>query len=236
MPTFLGPHAIPPEFKSSGDYMDYLLTEVLPEVHGRGLARRGDIFIENGYFSVEEGRRYLQKLCEMGWDIAVHADQLSRTGASVLALESGALSVDHVIEVSAEDVERLAAGKTTCVLLPSADFYIHCPYPPARDLLDKGARVALATDYNPGSSPSWDLSLVGVLARLQMKMTLPEVLAAYTFNAACALGLESDLGSVETGKKADLIVLDGDWRELFYQVGQRSVASVYKSGKKVFEV
>ncbi len=236
VPTFLGAHSVPPEFETAESYMDHLLDKIFPAIEKRNLACRGDIFVEQGYFDLEQARRYLHRAKEMGWDTTVHADQLSRTGATLLALEYGARSVDHVNELSDKDIVKISESETTCVLLPGADFYIGCPYPRARELIDTGARVALATDYNPGSSPTQDLALIGVLARLEMKMTLPEILAAYTLNGAYALGLEGQLGSVEIGREADLVALEGDWTELFYRVGQMPVTSVYKSGKKTFAV
>lgn len=229
--TFLGAHALPPEFSSHTDYLDYLEAEVLPEVARQKLADRVDIFIEKGFFEQESSKAYLKKAKESGFQVNIHADQLSLSGGTQLAVELGALSADHVIEISDSIIEQLSKSQTVAMLLPAADFYLKCPYPPARKLIDQGACVALATDFNPGSSPTQDLSLVGVLARLQMRMSLVEVLAAYTFGAARSLGLDSERGSLEEGKQADFVVLDGSWKELFYQIGVHPVISTYRKGE-----
>ncbi|MGE0529599.1 MAG: amidohydrolase family protein, partial [Bdellovibrionales bacterium] len=130
---------------------------------------------------------------------------------------------------------RLSRTATTAVLLPASDFYLEMNYPPARKLIDSGVRVALSTDYNPGTSPTWDLSFIGVLARVQMKMTRAEVLAAYTMGAAWGLGLERERGALTLGKQCDFTVLDGSWGELFYSVGYHPVTAVYRRGECVVE-
>lgn len=233
VPTFLGAHAIPKGIGESERYLDMLINEVLPRVAKEGLSNRVDIFIEKGFFSLTEGQRYLQKAQAMGFDLVIHADQLSRTGSGSLAAQLGARSADHLIEINKKDINQLARSQTVAVLLPSADLYMQCRYPPARKLIDAGACVALATDYNPGSSPSQDLALVGVLARLEMKMKLPEVISAYTIGAATALGLEKKIGSLEKGKECDFAVLMGDIEDLFLDVGQMPVDAVYRSGRKI---
>lgn len=202
VPTFLGAHAVPREAASAVAYLQELESKVLPVLPGLGV-ERVDIFIEAGFFSLSEGKSFLKAAQNLGLDILIHADQLSRTGASHLGVELGASSVDHVICASQDDVEFLARSKTTAVLLPAADLYLRCPYPPARALIDAGAQVALATDFNPGTSPTQDLSLVGLLARLEMRMTLPEVLAAYTYNSWRALAARrksTDLSGAVAGR------------------------------------
>ena len=139
--------------------------------------------------------------------------------------------MDHCVHVTKGDVRALAkSSTTTAVLLPTSDFYLKVPYPPARELIDSGVRVALATDFNPGTSPTQDLSLVGVLARLEMKMSQAEVLGAYTIGGAHALNLAARIGSLEVGKSCDLAVVDGSWRDLFYQVGHHPIVSTWRSG------
>jgi imidazolonepropionase len=241
--TFLGPHAVPPEFlietggakvnQKNGQefWVNELVKSGLDQVKRQGLASRVDIFIEAGFFSNESGRKYLTKAKELGFDLVVHAEQLSRTGSAQLAVELGARSVDHVIHINENDIKELAASQTTAVLLPLADLYMQCAYPPARALIDRGARVAIATDFNPGSCPSQDLAMVGLLSRLQMKMTLPEVIAGYSYNAAAALGLENDIGALTPGRFADLVVLDSDWTELFYSAGSMHVERVMSAGR-----
>lgn len=234
VPTFLGAHAIPPEAKGSADkWVNEIIEKALPTLEENGLACRVDIFVEDGYFDVDLGRRLLREAKERRLDLVVHADQLTRSGGAALAVELGARSADHLLKINDADIAKLAASEVTCVLLPSSDLYMNCPYPPARKLIDQGARVALATDFNPGSSPSADTALAGVLARVQMKMTLPEVIAAYTVGAAHALGLEDELGSLTVGKRGDFIVLEGDYDELFLEIGRQPVARVYREGHRL---
>lgn len=232
-PTFLGAHSIPKEHASAREYLTYLREQVVPLVKKKKLAARADIFIEKGFFEVPESRDYLTFLKSEGFDLTIHADQLSASGGALLAIELDALSADHVIQINDDVVRKLAASNVTSVLLPAADLYMKCAYPPARKLLDAGARVALATDFNPGTSPTQDLALVGLLARLEMKMTLPEVIAAYTFNAAKALRWEEKLGSLVEGKLADFAVFEEDWDQLFYSAGRMRPLAVYQAGKSV---
>jgi len=233
VPTFLGAHAIPPEAGSAEAYIDYLIEEVLPLVRKEKLARRADIFVEKGYFLGATAEKYLRAVRELGFQLAVHADQLSHSGGAELAVRFGAKSAEHLIEIDENDIKKLAASEVTCVLLPTADLYMKCSYPPARKLIDNGARVALATDLNPGTAPSQDLALVGVLARLEMKMTLPEVLSAYTVGAAHALGLENELGSLSEGKLCDFCGLEGGLDELFYEVGRQPIKRVYREAQRL---
>ena len=230
VPTFLGAHSVPPEFSKAQDYLKYL-QGFLPAV--RKLTDRLDIWIEKGFFEKEFSKAYLEKAKELGFQITIHADQLTLCGGAELAVELQALSADHVIQLQGREIELMAKSATTAVLLPMADLYMKCAYPPARDLIDAGARVALATDFNPGSCPSQDLALVGLLARLEMKMSLPEVIAAYTVGAAHALGLEENIGSLEAGKSADFVCLNDDWSRLFYSAGEMPIAKVFKQGQEI---
>ncbi|PCI26497.1 imidazolonepropionase, partial [Candidatus Kaiserbacteria bacterium] len=182
--SFLGAHAKPSEQRSTQSYIDRLVKKDLKVLAESGLADRVDIFIEKGFFTVKQGREYLQKSKDLGLKLTIHADQISRTGAGVLGVELAAQSIDHLVQVSKKDIEKIANSSTTAVLLPAADYYLKMAYPPARQLIDVGARVALATDFNPGSSPTQDLATVGLMARIEMKMALPEVIASYTYNAA----------------------------------------------------
>ncbi len=233
VPTFLGAHAIPPEAASPEAYVEFLIRDILPVVRSENLARRADIFVEQGYFLGAMAENYLRAAQALGFDLVVHAEQLSRSGGAELAVRLGARSAEHLIEINDEDIQRLAVSDVTCVLLPIADLYMKCAYPPARKLIDAGARVALATDFNPGTAPSQDLALVGVLARLEMKMTLAEVLSAYTVGAAYALGLENDLGSLSEGKFCDFSVLEGGLNELFFEVGRQPIARVYREAQRL---
>jgi imidazolonepropionase len=231
--TFLGAHSKPPEFSSINEYFEYVLAVLLPKVAKEKLAERVDIFIEKGFFSAEQGSRLFAAAKSLGLRATAHVEQLSHSGGTSAGLASAIDSVDHLVEISDEEIEKLASSTTTAVLLPASDFYLRMKYPRARAMIDAGAIVALSTDYNPGTSPTQDLSFIGVLARLEMKMTLPEVLAAWTVGASTALGKQSVLGSLETGKSCDFSVLDGHVRELFYSVGHHPVSSVWKDGIKI---
>ncbi|MFM6930370.1 MAG: imidazolonepropionase [Bdellovibrio sp.] len=233
--TFLGAHALPPEYKTYEDYLDFLAEEVLPQVKRKKLANRVDVFIEKGFFSKEASEKYLSRAKEMGFDILIHADQMSLSGGSDLAVKLGALSGDHLLQISDKEIKALAKSEVTCVMLPTADLYTRTKYPPAKELIEAGARVALATDFNPGTSPTQDLNLVGLLARLEMKMSLPQVIAGYTVGAAHALNLQKEVGSIEVGKSADLLCIDQDWQCLFYSVGERPRKTVFTRGKRVFD-
>lgn len=235
--TALSAHAIPQGMAES-EWLDQVLAKIFPFAKKEGI--RVDIFIEKGAFSQHSGKRYLQKAQEYGLKFSVHADQLSTSGGTDLGVEFEAQSVDHVIEIGEKEIRRLAHSGTTAVLLPAADVYTRLPFPKARQLIDAGVRVALATDHNPGSSPGLDLAFVGCLARASMQMTLAEVLAAYTYNAACAIGLGDERGALAPGRRADFIQLAPGCglRDLFYAVGpHRSMAavqSVYISGVRAF--
>lgn len=232
--TFLGAHALPPEFKTYEAYLQFLGQEVLPVIKKKKLAARVDVFIEKGFFPPQASEDYLRHAQGLGFDIVVHADQMSLSGGSEVALRLGARSGDHLLQVSDNEIQALAKSEVTCVLLPTADLYTKMKYPPARQLIDAGARVALATDFNPGTSPTQDLNLVGLLARLEMKMSLPEVLSAYTVGAAHALNLQDEVGSLGVGKSADILCTEKDWRTLFYSVGESSHKAVFTRGKCVF--
>lgn len=230
--SFLGAHAKSPDFPDFESYLNHLTKEALPKIWQKKLAERVDIFIEKGFFEAEAGRGYLEAAKALGFQVVIHADQLSLSGGARLAVALGAQSADHVIQIQKGEIEALAKSETTSVLLPAADLYMKCAYPPARALIDQGARVALATDFNPGSSPTQDLALVGLLARLEMKMSLAEVLAAYTWNAAAALGRQNQVGSLEVGKAADFVSTSGGWRQLFYSVGGERNCETFVNGRR----
>ena len=232
--TFLGAHARPPEFADTKEYLHFL-ESLLPPIWKKKLASRVDAFVENGFFSAEELKPFLKKAKDLGFAITLHADQLSLSGGAELAVEFKAQSADHLICVQEKQIRELSQSEVTAVLLPAADLYMKCAYPPARKMIESGVRVALATDFNPGSSPTQDLSLVGMLARLEMKMTLPEVISALTLNAAFALGIESEVGSLQPNKSADFLVADENWRHFFYSAGTSFVNEVFREGKRIFK-
>jgi len=231
--TYLGAHSRSPDHPDLNSYMNYMLNTVLPRIAKDNLADRVDIYIEKGFYDLELARSYFAKCRELGLRITAHVEQLSPFGGTDLALEFSPQSVDHVVYIDGNTIMRLAQSETVAVLLPASDFYLKMRYPPARQLLDAGARVALSTDFTPGTGPTPDVSLVGVLARVEMKMTLAEVLTAFTLNAAAALGMDADRGSLTREKLCDFAVLGCKWRELFYSVGRHPVTQVFRAGEKL---
>lgn len=230
--TYLGPHSIPKDLTQK-KYQQQILSETLPLIAQQKLADRVDIFIENGFYDLEFAKQYLALAKDLGFSLTAHVEQLSYQGGALLAESLGAHSVDHLVQLKARDQQFLGDSTTVAVLLPGADFYLKMAYPDARGLIDKGARVAVATDFNPGSCPTQDLSLIGVLSRMEMKMSLAELIVAYTLNGAAALGLESEIGSIVPGKSCDFIVLDDEWQDLFYSVGRHPVQNVYSKGQEL---
>lgn len=201
IPTFMPAHAVPPEFKGKADsYVDEITKEWIPEISRKGLATYFDAFIEEGFFSLEQTRKMCEKAKEHGFKIKLHSDQFTSLGGTSLAVALEAESVDHLESVSEKDSENLAKSNTVAVLCPGASLFTGTRYAPARKLIDQGARVALSTDYNPGTCPSRNLPLMTTLACAQMKMTVPEAIASITYNAAAALGLSDKIGSLEPGK------------------------------------
>ena len=229
VPTWLGAHAVPPEFPNADAYLDFALTEVLPEA--AEIAEAADIFLERGAFDVAQARRYLEACRESGLRLRLHADQFSEAGGIPLAVELGATSVDHLEATGPDGVRALAASDVAAVLLPVAALVLGRPMPPARALVDDGVAVALATDFNPGSAFCESLPLVCSLACTQMKMTPAEALTACTVNAAHVLGRADRIGRLAPGYAADILLLDSsDWRDLAYHVGGNHVAAVIQGG------
>ncbi len=231
--TYLGAHARSPDYPDLKEYNRVMLNEILPQIAAEKYAERVDIYIEKGFFDLELAREYLQKASQLGLHIVAHSDQLSDFGGTDLALEFSPQSVDHAVYVNDRTIQRLSQSGTVGVLLPASDFYLKMRYPPARAMIEAGVCVAISTDFNPGTSPTQDLSFVGLLARMEMKMTLAEVICAYTFGAAKALGKSQDCGSLDVGKYCDFSVLNGSWQELFYSVGHHPVEAVYRSGERI---
>lgn len=236
VPTYLV-HATPPGFDGGPDkYIEWQCVRMLPLVRRRKLARLADVYCEPGTFSVDQSRRYLQAARSLGFELKVHAEQFTRSGGAALGVELRALSVDHLEQSSKSDVEALAGSETVATLLPGSVFHLGLDrYAPARSLIDKGAAVALATDYNPGTSPTPSMPMIIAIACLRMRMTPAEAIAAATINGAWALGCARQRGSLEAGKEADLVVLDcSDYRELPYRFGASPVALTIKRGKVVY--
>jgi imidazolonepropionase len=229
IPTWLGAHAVPPEFPDADAYLDFALTEVLPEA--ARLAEAADVFVEQGAFDVVQARRYLEACHEAGLALRLHADQFTEAGGIGLAVELGARSVDHLEATEPGGVRVLAASDVTAVLLPVAALFLDRPMPPARDLVDSGAIVAIATDFNPGSAYCESLPIVCALACTQLHLAPAEALAACTVNAAHVLGRADRVGRLAPGYAADLVLLETpDWRHLAYHVGGDVVAAVVKDG------
>ncbi len=237
VPTFMGAHALPAEYEDdSTAFIDYMIEEVLPEVASRDLAEFCDVFCEEGAFSREESRRMLQAGRKHGLKPKIHADEITDMGGAGLAAELEAVSAEHLLKISDEGMEALARSEVMAVLLPLTAFSLKEEYAPARSLLEKGAAVALATDFNPGSCYTQSLPLLLATACLYMEMTPAEALTAATLNAAAALDRAGDRGSIEPGKKGDLLVLSApSYRHLPYQIGTNLVRTVIKEGRIVQE-
>jgi len=231
VPTWLGAHAVPPEFDGDADaYLDFALAEVLPEA--AQLAEAADVFLERGAFDATRARRYLEACRDAGLALRLHGDQFTEQGAIPLAIELGARSVDHLEATGDEGVRALAGSGVVGVVLPASALFLGRPMPPARALVDAGAAIALATDFNPGSAFCESLPLCCSLAATQLKLAPAEALGACTVNAAHVLGRADRLGRLAPGFRADLVLLDApDWRYLAYHLGGDLVARVVLAGE-----
>ena len=238
--TFLGAHVVPAEYRSSPGgpqrYVELLTKRLIPEVAERKLAEFCDVFCDRGAFSLAQSEQVLEAGAEHGLAPRLHAEQLSRTGATQLAVELDAASCDHLEQVKPEDIRALAKSKTVATLLPGCDFHLGLKqYAPARELIDAGAIVGLATDYNPGTSPTLSMPMVLSLACTQLRMTPAEAITAATINSAYSLRREKEIGSIETGKSADLAVFDvGDYREIPYYFGVNHCWMTVKKGEIIY--
>jgi imidazolonepropionase len=230
VPTFLGAHAVGPEFDGDAErYLDFVIGEVLPEA--ARIAEAADVFLERGAFDAEQAERYLTAASQHGLDLRLHADQFTEGGGIELAIRLGARSVDHLEATGPEGARRLASSDVAAVLLPACVLMLDLPRPPARALIDGGAIVVLATDFNPGSAYCESLPLVTSLATTQLRMTPAEALGACTVNAAWVLRRHDRLGRVAPGFDGDLVLLDAeDWRHLGYHLGGDVVYAVFKRG------
>jgi imidazolonepropionase len=231
IPTCLAAHTRPPEFNDNKQYLQILLSDLLPEVKAQSLSNRIDIFIDDCAFSIEEAREYLTAARQMGFDICIHADQFHRGGA-VLAAELNAVSADHLEQSIPQDFTLLAKANVVAVALPGASLGLGIPQPAARQMLDNGACLAIASDWNPGSAPMGNLLTAAALLGASQKLTMAETLAGITFRAAKALKL-NDRGSIVIGNRADLSLFPcSDYREILYQQGSMLPSQVYIGGKK----
>jgi imidazolonepropionase len=229
VPTFLGAHAVPPEFESGDEYLDWLIADVLPEA--AGVAEAADVFLERGAFDAVQARRYLEAARSVGLELRLHGDQFTEAGAIPLAIELGARSVDHLEATGPDGVRALAESDVVGVLLPASALFLGRPMPPCRALVDAGAAIALATDFNPGSAFCESLPLVCSLACTQLGLSPAQALTACTVNAAHVLGRADTKGRLAPGFDADIVLLDApDWRYLAYHLGGDLVSGVIVAG------
>ena len=219
--TYLGAHAVPPEQKKAR-YIDEILHRTLPEIRKKGLAEFCDVFVDEGYYSHQDGERILRCAKKLGFKIKLHADELGNTESAHLAARLEAHSADHLLKISDKGIQALSKADTVACLLPGTAFYLKEAYAPARKILDAGARVAIATDFNPGSSYSLNLPLMMNLSALYMKMNSAEIFAGVTYSAAASLGREGTKGALLPGYDSDFVVLPYDrFEEMYYRMGWR---------------
>lgn len=230
--TFLGAHAIPPEYRGkSDDFIAMIIAEMLPEVKKQGIAGQCDVFCEKGVFTIEQGRRLLNAARDLRMGLKLHADEVHDLGGAGLAAELKALSADHLLAASDENIRAMADAGVVANLLPATAYSLRKEYARARTMIDNNLAVALATDCNPGSSFTESMQFVIGLAVMNMRMTPAEALTAATLNSAYAIGLADKAGSLDLGKQADFLILDGASPVILaYHAGVSSVAEVYKNG------
>lgn len=237
VPTLMGAHEIPLEYRTDRNgYIQLMIQEMMPEVKKLGLAKYVDIFTEDHVYTVEESRVILQAAQKLGFEVRMHADEIMPIGGAELAGELQAVSADHLGACSDQGIEAMIKGGTIAVLLPGTLFSLgHKNYARARDMIDMGLPVAIATDYNPGSCNCDNMQFIITLSCIQMKMSIPEAITASTFNAACAIGMNHVVGSLEPGKQADILIMDmPSYQFLPYHFGSNNVQTVIKKGEVIF--
>ena len=232
VPTFMGAHAIPPKHRGNPDeYVDFLIEDALPAVAARKLAKFCDIFCEDSVFGVPAARRIMKAARDNGFGLKIHADEIVPIGGAELAAEMGAVSAEHLLTATDEGLDALAKSGAIATLLPATSFYLDKEYARARSMVERGIPVALATDFNPGSSPSFNMQFVLTLACIKLKLSPAEALTAATLNSAAAIGLADRKGSVEPGKDADIAIWNApDLDFLFYRYGNNQVHEIIKTG------
>lgn len=236
IPTFLGAHEVPPEYRDrKGEYINLIINRMIPEIAERKLAVFCDIFCEKGVFDIEESRRILTAAKAHGFKLKLHADQLSALGGSKLAAKLGAISADHLEFIDDEGILMMKDAGVIGILLPGACFGLGMrEYPPARKMIDAGLPIALATDFNPGSSFTESMPMIMSLSCLMMRMTPAETVVAATINSAYAVDKANEVGSIEKGKKADLVIWNvRSYKEIPYHYGVNLVDQVIKDGKMI---
>lgn len=234
--TFMGAHEIPGEYRArKNEYIDLLIHKILPEVKAKNLAEFFDVFCEKGVFSLEETRKLVRAAKKAEFKVKIHADELSPLGGAELAAEEGATSAEHLINITKEGIQALAQSATVATLLPGVPFFLMMEKKaPARKLIDEGATVALATDFNPGSSMTESMLFILQLAVFTMKMSIEEAINAATFNASYALDRNEEVGSLEVGKKMDLLLCNiPNYFFLVYHLGINPIKYTIKNGKIV---
>jgi imidazolonepropionase len=237
VPTFLGAHAVPQEYKGKQDaFIDFMATEVLPRVADQNLAEFCDIFCEKNVFSVEQSRRLLSRAKELGLKLKLHADEIVQLGGAELAAELGAVSADHLLQASDQGIKDMAAAGVVATLLPATAFSLKEAYANGRKMIDSNCAVALATDFNPGSCFTESIPLVFALATLHMNISTEEAISALTLNGAAALSRADQIGSIDSGKKGDLVVLEfPSYTYIPYHLAVSTVEKVIKQGNLVFD-
>jgi len=234
VPTFMGAHEVPKEYKTRKiEYINLIINKILPEVKKNNLAEFFDVFCEEGVYSIQESRKLLRAAKKTGLKIKIHAEEFACLGGAELAVEEGAVSADHLIAISDEEIQKLSKSSTAAILLPVVSFFLMLEKKaPARKLIEKGAIVALATDFNPGSSMTESMFFALQLAVFTLKMSIEEAINASTANAAYALSKDKEAGSLEVGKKMDLILCDApNYPYLIHHLGINPVIHVIKNGK-----
>jgi len=235
IPTFLGAHTVPPERRNDPDgYVRLVIDEMLPAVVEEDLAEFCDVFCEAGAFTPEQSRAVLEAGLEAGLDPKIHADELSDLGGAALAADLEAVTADHLLCASDDGLAAMANAGTIAVLLPGTAFFLGLPYARARRMIEIGVAVAVGTDFNPGTSPTYSMPMAVALACLGMRLTPAEAIAASTINAAHAIGAAEEVGSLEAGKAADVLILDlPDYRHLPMHFGVNPVHVAIKRGQVV---
>jgi len=233
--TFLGAHAVPLAYRDNpDDFISLVIDEMLPAVQSQGVAKHCDIFCEKGVFSIKQGRRLLQAAQSMGMKVKLHADEVNDLGGAGLAAELQALSADHLLAASDQNMEAMAKAGVVATLLPATAYSLRKPYARAKTMIEKNLPVALATDCNPGSSFTESMQFIISLAVLNMEMSPAEALTGATLNSAYAIGMADKVGSLDVGKQADFILLDGESPAILaYHAGVSSVDEVFKKGQRI---
>lgn len=235
--TYMGAHDIPVDYKDDvNGFIDYLIEDSMPKVKEQNIAEFFDIFTEKNVFEIEESRRLFLKAKEMGFKLKIHADEIIQIGGAELAAELGCISADHLLQASDEGLALMKEKDVIATLLPCTAFSLKEEYARARFIIDNGGAVALATDYNPGSSYTNSIPLLIALSTIYMGMTIEEVITALTINGAAAVDRADTVGSLDIGKKADVIIIDApSYKFLSYNIGVNLVKTVVKDGKVIFE-